>query len=381
MHEFIIPKHATYKIDNIESIKTPALVVFKDLVLTNIRLMKSYLEQVSPGSGFKNLIPHVKTNKSSYISKLMLEAGIKSFKCTPNEVDMLIEAGAKDIFVAYPLLEHNAEELAKKSLKYPKINFQVQISSIDHVEILNKIAIIKNVTWNYFIDIDVGMHRTGTHAKNVLGLYDQISKWQNFNFVGLHGYDGHNHQKDDKLRFETSKKSMSILLGLYNQFKENNVQISKIMVAGSPSFRNDLEILNSKLNAEVNYFVSPGTWIYWDSQYDNFLPGEFEFAALVLAQVMDIGKNQITLNLGHKRWAADQGEIQIFSKPELNLKSFSEEHTVLSTNQSSQYDIGDYILIVPRHICPTVNLYENFTLIGNEGKIENPSIPIDARNR
>ena len=99
------------------------------------------------------------------------------------------------------------------------------------------------------------------------------------------------------------------------------------------------------LKDKVEIIVSPGTWVYWDSQYDNFLPGEFEFAAFVLAQVMDTGENQITLNLGHKRWAADQGEIQIFSEPELILKSFSEEHTVLYTDKSSQYKIGDYIII------------------------------------
>ena len=381
MHEFKIPNRQSYIIKNIEEIRTPALVVFKNSVLRNFDLMKSYLEEVSPNSGYKHLYPHVKTNKSSYMTKLMLGAGINSFKCTPNEVEMLVESGAKEIFVAYPLLEQSAKELAEFIIKFPEINFQVQIGSIKHAEILNKVSTNKNIIWNYFIDIDVGMHRTGTESKNVLNLYEQIRELKNFNFSGLHGYDGHNHHKDKKLRQETSLQSMSVLLELYQQFEEKNVQISKIIVGGSPSFRTDLEILHQALIDRVEIIVSPGTWIYWDSQYDNFLPGEFEFAAFVLAQVMDIGENQVTLNLGHKRWAADQGEIQIFNDPDLNLKSFSEEHTVLSTSNTSNYQIGDYILIVPRHVCPTVNLYENFTLIGNDGIIENPSIPIDARNR
>ncbi len=381
MHEFKFPNRDSLKIKDIKKIKTPALVIFKNSVIKNINTIKSYLEQVSPNSGYKHLCPHVKTNKSSYMTKLMLGAGINLFKCTPNEVEMLVEAGAKEIFVAYPLLEQNAIELAEHINANSEINFQVQIGSVEHAEILNKVSINKDVIWNYFIDTDVGMHRTGTAANNVFEVYKKISEWKNFNFIGLHGYDGHNHHKNKILRESTSRESMAILLDLYNQFFNNDIQINKIMVAGSPSFRTDFEILYKALKNNVDILVSPGTWIYWDSQYDNILPGEFEFAAFVLAQVMDSAENQITLNLGHKRWAADQGEIQIFSEPELKIKSFSEEHTVLSTDKSSQYKIGDYVLIVPRHICPTVNLYENFTLIGKEGEIERLSIPIDARNR
>lgn len=381
MHEFKIQDYKIYRIKNIEKINTPALVVFRESVLKNIKLMKSYLEEISPNSGFYHLCPHVKTTKSAYIIHMMLEAGIKSFKCTPNEVDMLIEAGAKEIFVAYPLLEKNAHLLAEKINNHPDIDFIVQIGLSEHAEILNKVAIEKNITWNYFIDIDVGMHRTGAASKNVLRLFEGLSKFKNFIFIGLHGYDGHNHYKDKNLRKQTSEKSMSYLLKLNQEFRTQNIPVPKIMVAGSPSFRTDFEILYKNLKNEVEIIVSPGTWIYWDSEYENIAPGEFEFAALILAQVMDIGENQITLNLGHKRWAADQGEIQIFSKPDLKLKSFSEEHTVFFTNNISDYRIGDYILLVPRHVCPSINLYEYFSLIGRDGIIEEIMIPINARNR
>jgi D-serine deaminase-like pyridoxal phosphate-dependent protein len=378
MHEFRIPYCDNLKIKNIEKIKTPALVVFKNPVLKNLNTIKSYIEQVAPKSGYIHLCPHVKTNKSSYITKLMMDAGINSFKCTPNEVDMLIKSGAREIFIAYPLLERNAIKLAEMICANPDILFQVQIGTIAHAEILNK---VKGVSWNYFIDIDVGMHRTGTTINKVFELYKKLSEWDNFKFIGLHGYDGHNHYKDIKLRKSIAVESMAIILKLYKQFDNNDIEIKKIIVAGSPSFRLDFDILYNALKDKVQIQVSPGTWIYWDSQYDNFLPGEFKFAAFVLAQVMDSGENQITLNLGHKRWAADQGEVQIFSESELKLKSFSEEHTVLKTIGNKKYNVGDYILIVPRHVCPTVNLYEHFTLIGEDSKIENLSLPIDARNR
>jgi D-serine deaminase-like pyridoxal phosphate-dependent protein len=381
MIEFKIPNRQTYHIKNIDKIKTPSLVVFKGSVLKNINLMKSYLQEISPKSGFKNLCPHVKTNKSSYITKQMLNAGINFFKCTPNEVQMLIDCGVKNMFIAYPLLRKDAEKIADLIYSNPDLNFYIQVGNIDQAIILNTIAINRKIIWDYFIDIDVGMNRTGIVAEKVFQLFKSIEKLKNFNLIGLHGYDGHNHEIDDDLRKKISSECMNILVHLYNEFETNGIKVEKVMAAGSPSFQLDLIYLFNSLQNNVEIYISPGTWIYWDSKYDSILPNKFEFAALVLAQVMDVGNNRITLNLGHKRWASDQGGIELFSQEGLNLKSFSEEHTVLSTNKSSQYKIGDYILIVPRHVCPTVNLYENFTLIGKDGEIENLSTPIDARNR
>ena len=88
-----------------------------------------------------------------------------------------------------------------------------------------------------------------------------------------------------------------------------------------------------------------------------------------------------TLNLGYKRWAIDQGKIEGFSIEGMEALGWSEEHTVVSVPQRAEAHIGDYVLIAPRHVCPTVNLWEYFTIIGPDGDIEQKDCPIDARNR
>jgi D-serine deaminase-like pyridoxal phosphate-dependent protein len=91
--------------------------------------------------------------------------------------------------------------------------------------------------------------------------------------------------------------------------------------------------------------------------------------------------HRITLNLGHKRWAAERGPVQLFSRAQLKVVSYSEEHTVLEHPAEEKFEVGDYVLIAPRHVCPTVNLYEDFTLMGTHGQIEIASSPVDGRNR
>ncbi|MBC6948323.1 hypothetical protein DWB58_10360, partial [candidate division KSB1 bacterium] len=128
--------------------------------------------------------------------------------------------------------------------------------------------------------------------------------------------------------------------------------------------------------------VSPGTWIFWDSNYERLAPGEFEIAAVILAQVMDIGQpHRFTLNLGHKRWSVDSGPVRFFSRPGLKFVSVSEEHTVLAHEGKETFQIGDYVLLAPHHVCPTINLYEEFSVIGEHGEIEIAASPVDGRNR
>lgn len=88
-----------------------------------------------------------------------------------------------------------------------------------------------------------------------------------------------------------------------------------------------------------------------------------------------------TLNLGHKRWAADQGPVEVFSVSGMKALSWSEEHTVVSFPKNEKLAIGDYVLIAPRHVCSTVNLWEYFTVISPDGSIEIKSCPIEGRNR
>ena len=48
--------------------------------------------------------------------------------------------------------------------------------------------------------------------------------------------------------------------------------------------------------------------------------------------------------------------------------SHSEEHLVLKSDRASKISVGDSFLGIPKHICPTVALY-NKTAIATDGRI------------
>jgi D-serine deaminase-like pyridoxal phosphate-dependent protein len=94
------------------------------------------------------------------------------------------------------------------------------------------------------------------------------------------------------------------------------------------------------------------------------------------------GQDRVVLDLGHKRWAIDSGPLESFSVEGLEVLATSEEHTVLSARGEARgLKVGDSLLLVPRHVCPTVNLWEDFSVIGPGGEVEIASSPVDGRNR
>ena len=110
----------------------------------------------------------------------------------------------------------------------------------------------------------------------------------------------------------------------------------------------------------------------WDFGYaENFTDLEFLQAATLLSRVISKpSNNRITLDLGHKGVAAENPHprIKFLRLNEAEAILHSEEHLTLKTNQAEEYQVGDFLYGIPRHICPTVALYDRAHVI-RKGKI------------
>jgi D-serine deaminase-like pyridoxal phosphate-dependent protein len=351
--------------------------VFEDCIAENVATMSELLANLN--FGLKDLCPHVKTHKSARVTRYLLDQGVSFFKSSLNEIDMLVECGVRRIFVAYPLLDADAVKIARHIKEHPEIRFYVQMARSEHVAILEKVSREFNVQWHYYIDVNIGMNRTGLAAEHALDFYQFLKAEPSFVFAGLHAYDGHIHQKAVSDRRRASTASMQRLQKTVNQFLEQGVIVPHCIIAGTPGFLPDAEYWSTHA-VETEILLSPGTWIYFDSVSDEMMPNIFRYAALILAQVIDKPTpTTATLNCGHKRWAIDQGTVDVFSIPGMKVVATSEEHTVVTAPTAGQLNIGDYVFFAPRHVCSTVNLWEYSVVIDKNGDIEKS--PVNGRNR
>ncbi|GAB4048755.1 D-TA family PLP-dependent enzyme [Spirosoma litoris] len=347
-----------YQIDDVAQLDTPALVLYPDRVKQNIALLKSMIGDVS------RLRPHVKTNKSREASRLLLEAGIQKFKCaTIAEAEMLAMIGAPDVLLAYQPNETKMHRLLALIKAYPETKFSCLVDNIDTGRELSELAVAAGVVVPVYIDLNVGMNRTGIAPGGaVLTLYAELNELVGVKPVGLHAYDGHLRNSDLAIRTSECDAAFWPVQLLRETLTARGFTKPIIVVGGSPTFP-----IHAK-RADVE--CSPGTFIYWDKGYQSILPEQaFQPAALVVARVISLPESsKICVDLGHKSIAAEGdlvGRVTFLNAPELKAVGQSEEHLVLEAGEGHSYKVGDIVYGIPNHVCPTVALYERaYTIEG-----------------
>ena len=87
----------------------------------------------------------------------------------------------------------------------------------------------------------------------------------------------------------------------------------------------------------------------------------FPPAAMMLTRVVSRPTpTRITLDIGYKAVASDPPAGQRLTFPDLpdaEAVLQNEEHLVLETSRAEEFEPGDELLAIPRHICPTSALH------------------------
>jgi len=337
-------------------IDSPALVVYPQRVKANISAALAMVD--SPAV----LRPHVKTSKMSEVAALLMAEGVSKFKCaTIAEADMLGMAGAKEVLLAYQPVGPKITRLLELVKAYPATRFACLADSIDNATYLNKACAAQNRTLDVFIDLNIGMNRTGISPDRAFVLFVAIRQLPALRFTGLHAYDGHINNADVTLRIKNADEGFAPVMALAARMQAITHQPLTIIAGGTPTFpaharRKGVE-------------CSPGTFVFSDWNYKNGLPDEpFDYAALVITRVVSIiDQHTICLDLGHKSVAAENPlpRVHFLNMPAAQPIAQSEEHLVVKLGDTASISIGDTWYGVPVHICPTVALYEKAYTIEN----------------
>jgi D-serine deaminase-like pyridoxal phosphate-dependent protein len=354
-----------YSIDNIGELDTPALVVYPARVRENI---SKAVEMVGDPA---RLRPHVKTHKSPEVTRMLLQAGIRQFKCaTIAEAEMLAMEDAPDVLLAYQPAGPKAVRLAELVRKYPGTKFSCLIDNEEAAREMAAVFAAAGLSVPVWLDINVGMDRTGIAAAEAGWLYELAKRLEGIIPVGLHAYDGHIRDADP---VAMTAKIDAAFAGVRTLRETLGGPAIPMIAGGSPTFP-----VHAR-NPDVQ--CSPGTFVYWDKGYADQFPDEpFKPAALVVSRVISLrGWNRICVDLGHKSIAAENEiakRVSFLNVQGLRPVGQSEEHLVLETtsdpggagaNQAAGHDfrIGDIFYGIPFHVCPTVALYDRAYTVEN----------------
>jgi D-serine deaminase-like pyridoxal phosphate-dependent protein len=360
-----------YTINNVDELDTPALVVYPERVKYNIDLVKTMIDDVA------RLRPHVKTHKSPDVSLLMIQAGITKFKCaTIAEAEMLGMAKAPDVLLAYQPAGPKLKRFVQLIKTYPQTAFSCLVDNEATAKAISVEAVKNSISIPVYIDLNIGMNRTGIVPADGLALYETCSALPGIRIMGVHAYDGHIHDSDYGIRQQRSDESIAAVLKLADDIVAKGYFKPVIIAGGSPTF----PIIAKRPGLEC----SPGTFAYWDRGYQLAFPEqEFQTAALIVARVISLPEDgKICIDVGHKSVSAENElgkRIYFLNAPQLTFNGQSEEHLVADAGVDHPYKVGDILYGLPHHVCPSVALYERAIII--ENKLVNGEWKNTARDR
>ena len=344
-----------FQIANVADVLSPALLLYPDRARENVRRM------IRMAGGADRLRPHIKTHKMAELTRMQLDEGISKFKCaTIAEAEMAAAAGAKDVLIAFPIVGPNQTRLLELTRKFPAAKFSCLADNPEAVVSLARIFSGASGKIEVLLDIDCGQHRTGIEpGPKAIELYVLIGSSPGVVPGGIHAYDGHISEPEIAKRTALCEAAFAPVKALCDELRRLGQPVPRVVAGGAPSF--PIHARNPLVEC------SPGTCVLWDFGYaDKFADMDFLFAALVLTRVISKpGANRLCLDLGHKAIAAENPppRVRFLNLPDAVAVSHSEEHLVVESSQAESFTVGDCLYGAPQHVCPTVALYSEATVV------------------
>ena len=271
--------------------------------------------------------------------------------------------GIKDVLLAYPMVGANGLRVREIAAENP----QVQISVLAENP-------VQAVAWKgsrigIFIDVNPGMNRTGIEQDHIPAILEVAAAIANAGlaFRGLHYYDGHLTAPSFQEREKLVHCGYDRLMEVASVVERSGFRIEEVITSGTPAFPCAATYAPFRESGFIHR-ASPGTVVFHDVTSLGQLPGDWGYqpAAVVVSTVVSHPHaNLFTCDAGHKAVSADAGvpTCAVSGHPGCTPLKPSEEHLPIEVKSGRRPEIGELLYLIPRHICPTVNNFDDALMI------------------
>jgi D-serine deaminase-like pyridoxal phosphate-dependent protein len=328
-------------------IETPAVVVDADVLDRNIARTAALARERGLA-----LRPHVKTHKIPEIAALQLAAGAVGLTvATIGEAEVFVDAGASDVFVAYPLWASAAKAARLDALR-SSARIAVGVDSVPGVANLGH----RVPGLEVLVEVDSGHHRSGVPATEVVPLAT-AARDAGLTVVGVFTFPGHAYGPDAATA--AARGEREALLEAGERLRGAGFEVRVLSGGSTPS----LTATEPGGATEVR----PGVYVFGDAQQWELGHCAAEAIALtVLATVVSAHPDRIILDAGSKVLGADRaawasGFGRLLDHPDARVTALSEHHaTVVGMGLPG---VGETVRVVPNHVCATVNLVDEVVVV------------------
>jgi len=363
---------------NLESLKTPSLVLDLDRVKRNARRMSERITQFGV-----DLRPHVKTHKSVEVARIQTEGHSGAVTVsTLAEARAFSEHGFSQITYAIPIEPGKFSEAINLSRT---CELSLITDDLDVPAQLNSAAKAENVHVNLFLKVDSGYHRCGVEptTKDAIEIPRRISDASNLKFAGILTHAGHSYHCTSKAELlEMARHERDLMASFGDTLRREVGEVPVVSIGSTPTITtvDHLEGINE---------ARPGNYIFYDAFQATLGSCSFDDCALtVLASVVhrDATRQKLIIDAGAIALSKDRGPIDInptcgygrvldLAGNDLNVtvREMSQEHGVMFAEDAKVFDqlkVGTRVRVLANHSCLTAAQHSYYNVLEGDSIVD-----------
>lgn len=341
-----------------DRLDTPAPIVLADVMQRNIDRMQGFARE----HGLK-LRPHVKTHKCIEVGRRQVEAGAVGITAgNVGEAEVFARSGFDDIFLAYPVWPSRAKGDRIRRLAQDT-SLRVGVDNLAAIGALADVMGGDADRLQVLVEIDCGARRSGAPPE-AAGDLARAARDRGLVPVGVYTYPGHGSAGPGS-REPAAHDQEAALTAAVRSVERAGVTAEVVSAGSTPTV--------AFSTGSVITEIRPGEYVFCDLNNLRLGACQEDWIALFVAAtaVSDQVPGQVIVDVGTKALGregdAERGYGGIAGKHAI-LTKLNEYHGFAALpGGESRPSVGTVIPVVPNHVCPVVNNFEELVVTDTEG--------------
>lgn len=332
--------------------ETPYLAI--DLTVMERNLSRAAVSAAAKGISLR---PHGKTHKMPEVARRQLAHGaIGLTLATVSEAEVFADAGIDDIFIAYPVWPSAARAARIRDLG-KRVTLRIGVDSIESAEALG--AAVAGATVEVLIEVDSGHHRSGVQPASA-GAVAAAAARVGLRVGGVFTFPGHSYTPGAGV--QAARDEAEAIAAATASLAREGIEAPIRSGGSTPSWH----------SAEASALTEgrPGVYVFNDAQQLELETCGFaDIALTVVATVVSRHGDDVVVDAGSKVLGADRaawatGYGRLLDVPEARIHALSEHHaTIRFPDDVAIPLLGSTVRIIPNHVCNTVNLADQVSVV------------------
>jgi D-serine deaminase-like pyridoxal phosphate-dependent protein len=342
-----------------ELIDTPTMVVDEAILHTNIAEMAALANSLGVA-----LRPHIKTHKTPQIARLQLAAGAIGVTCAKlGEAEVMADAGVEDILIAYPIV--GGLKVRRLLALMERVRMIVALDSHEAAEAISDAVAAEDRTLDVYVEVNTGQNRAGAlSGEEAVALALNLARLPGLRVIGVMTHEGHANAQPPETIEQVALDAGRKLVATAEAIRAHGLALPVVSVGSTPAATYTPTVPGVTE-------MRPGTYVFKDTSAFRYgIFGPDRCAARILAAVVSHpAPDRCVLDGGSKTLSLDKtpshpGHGYIVGHEGAIIDRMSEEHgVVILPPDEPGFQIGERVEVIPNHICPTVNLMDQLTIV------------------